>query len=229
MFTMKPTTAARIMAFAGPLVLTSASAFGQTRPRSRDANDDRFANQLLDNVVEMTRAELPEATIIAYARVRRARLETDVSAADLIRLHRAGVGDRVIAYIASVAGQDDEQWQGERDPDRDEQRARDRDGAVAWDGSSGEPSDGDGGVVAYPAPSGSVYDGWYGWPYWYGYSPYDWGWGGGFVIHGGHRSHGGDHFHRGDRGDRGSVGSRGSGAFHGDASHGSGSRGSDHR
>lgn len=75
MFTMKPTTAARIMAFAGPLVLTSASAFGQTRPRSRDANDDRFANQLLDNVVEMTRAEFPEATIIAYARVRRARLK----------------------------------------------------------------------------------------------------------------------------------------------------------
>ena len=65
---------------------------------------ERFANPLLDDVVEMTRAEVPDATILAFLRARRARLDSDVSAQDLIRLHRAGVHDEVVAYIAGQAG-----------------------------------------------------------------------------------------------------------------------------
>ncbi|MEO8432353.1 MAG: hypothetical protein ABI592_12650 [Acidobacteriota bacterium] len=66
----------------------------------------RFSNPLLDDVVEMTNAEVPDATVLAFLRARRSRLGEDVTAQDLIRLHRAGVADAIVAYIAGEAGLD---------------------------------------------------------------------------------------------------------------------------
>src|ERR1039457_2291919 len=72
----------------------SLAAFADTR------SDPPFANPLLDDVVEMTRADIPDTTILAFLRVRRARLEADVTAEDLIALRRAGVHAEIVEYIA---------------------------------------------------------------------------------------------------------------------------------
>ena len=76
----------------------SLAVLGESRPPRR------FANPLLDDVVDMTRAEIPDATILAFLRVRRTRLETDVTAQDLIQLRREGVADEIIEYVASQSG-----------------------------------------------------------------------------------------------------------------------------
>lgn len=60
----------------------------------------RFENPLLQTVVEMTHAEVPTPTILAYLRVRRVRLQTDIEAADLLRLRAEGVAEEVIEYIS---------------------------------------------------------------------------------------------------------------------------------
>lgn len=69
----------------------------ETGPRRRSAS---YANPILDVVVDMTRAEVPKATILAYLRVRRVLLQEDVETKDLVRLRRDGVDEEVIAYIA---------------------------------------------------------------------------------------------------------------------------------
>src|SRR6478672_74564 len=92
------------------LIFSTAAASGQSRGDRRQ----RFDNPILDDVVEMTNAQLPDSTILAFLRARKARLEEDIRAADLIALHRAGVSDRVIEYIAAVADID-----GPADRDRD--------------------------------------------------------------------------------------------------------------
>src|SRR6266496_3999351 len=91
-------TMKRNLVLSGVLLFVALNALGQSRQQAR------FANPLLDDVVEMSRAQLPEATILAFLRARQARLETDVTADDLIRLHRAGVSDRVVESIASISG-----------------------------------------------------------------------------------------------------------------------------
>jgi uncharacterized membrane protein YgcG len=194
------------------LLFTSLNALGQSR------QSGRFANPLLDDIVQMSRAELPEQTILAFVRARQARLETDVTADDLIRLHRAGVSDRVVAYIASISGLEN------RRADRD------RDSGMSYDSdsSSAAPVDpGDGDVAVDPEPYGPVYGGW-GWggyPYWYDYSPFFYG---GVVIRGGGRFHHRDHGHDGgghrDPGhsSRGGSSRGSSGGHHGGGSHGGG-------
>jgi len=168
----------RNLVLSAVLLFVALNALGQSR---REA---RFANPLLDDVVQMSRAQLPEATILAFVRARQARLETDVTADDLIRLHRVGVSDRVVGYIASISGL-------ENRPAR-----RDREPGVEYDSSGSSdvaPADpGDGDVAIDPDPYGPVDGGWgWGWggyPYWYGYSPFFYG-GGVVVIRGGGRFH----------------------------------------
>ena len=215
----------RNLVFSAVLLFVALNALGQSR---REA---RFANPLLDDVVQMSRAQLPEATILAFVRARQARLETDVTADDLIRLHHAGVSDRVVGYIASVSGL-------ENRPAR-----RDREPGVEYDSSGSSdvaPADpGDGDVAIDPDPYGPVDGGWgWGWggyPYWYDYSPFFYGGGvvvirGGGRFHhrgfghggGGHHDHGGSHSHGG-----GSHG--GGGGHHGGGGHGGGGHGGGHR
>jgi len=215
----------RNLVLSAVLLFVALNALGQSRQQAR------FANPLLDDVVQMSRAQLPEATILAFVRARQARLETDVTADDLIRLHHAGVSDRVVGYIASVSGL-------ENRPAR-----RDREAGVEYDSSGSSdvaPADpGDGDVAIDPDPYGPVDGGWgWGWggyPYWYDYSPFFYGGGvvvirGGGRFHhrgfghggGGHHDHGGSHSHGG-----GSHG--GGGGHHGGGGHGGGGHGGGHR
>jgi hypothetical protein len=214
----------RNLVLSAVLLFASLSALGQISETRRPA---RFANPILDDVVQMSRAELPNETILAFVRARRARLETDVTGEDLIALHRSGVSNRVVEYIASVSGLEDRTARQDREPAASQESS----------GSSAAPVEpSDGAVEAVPEPYGSVYDGW-GWgayPYWYAYSPFFYG---GIVIAGGghhHRRHhfdrgGGHHNRGGDRswhsgGHRWSGGNRG-GGNRGGSHHGGGSQG----
>lgn len=85
-------------ALLGALVLAvSAAAFGAS---PEPAPPPRFENPLLETVVEMTHAGVPTPTILAFLRVRRVRLQTDIEAADLLRLRAEGVAEEVIEYIS---------------------------------------------------------------------------------------------------------------------------------
>ncbi len=122
----------------------------------------RFSNPLFNDVVQMTRAGLSDATIVAYVKARRARLEADVNADDLIRLRQAGVSESVVGYIAGVEGMNVPS------------RASGSD--VAYD-SSGSAETSYGEDEAYSYASIYPYPYWYGWwgygyPYWYAYSPF---------------------------------------------------------
>jgi hypothetical protein len=88
----------RVVVLGALCLLGSLAVLGESRPPRR------FANPLLDDVVDMTRAEIPDATILAFLRVRRTRLENDVTAQDLIQLRREGVADEIIQYVASQSG-----------------------------------------------------------------------------------------------------------------------------
>jgi hypothetical protein len=215
----------RILGASGLLLLTllTGTAFAQsTAPPANDRPNDRqpyrershrFDNRLLDDVVEMTHAQLPESSILAFLHSRRSRLSYDVHAQDLIRLHRAGVSDRVIDYIAGIAGIDEEGQYNDRH--------RDRGYEGEGDGYDGSPADPDPGtdIVAEPGPYGGDYGGggWYG-----GWGPYwdPWWWGGGVAVYYGGHGHGG-HGHGGHGGHHSNNGSHG--GNHG-GSHGSGSR-----
>jgi hypothetical protein len=48
----------------------------------------------------MTRAEVPTKTILAYLRVRRVLLQSDVEAPDLVRLRKEGVDEEIVRYVA---------------------------------------------------------------------------------------------------------------------------------
>lgn len=135
----------RAAAFSVILLLGALAAFGQP-PLLR-----RFSNPLLDDVVQMTRAGLSDATIVAYVKARRARLDSDLSADDLIRLQQAGVSETVVRYIAGVAAI--------------EAPVANRDEKMTYDSGEG---------TAYPVEPSYVEDyGYpYGYPYWYYYSPY---------------------------------------------------------
>jgi hypothetical protein len=62
----------------------------------------RFSNPLLNDVLRMTKAGLSDATIVAYVKARRARLDSELSADDLIQLRRSGVTESVIEYLARI-------------------------------------------------------------------------------------------------------------------------------
>ncbi|HEY3123602.1 MAG TPA: hypothetical protein VGK70_06030 [Thermoanaerobaculia bacterium] len=139
----------RLVIFSAMLILSAAAALAQSGPPSA-----RFSNLFLTDVVRMTKAGMPDATIVAYVKARRAGIDS-VSADDLIQLRRAGVGEPVIQYLAGVAALE-EGRSGE---------ARQRD--VTYDSGNG---------MAYPVEP--AYDGGYVYPYGYGYYPYD---GGGYF------------------------------------------------
>lgn len=129
--------------FSAFLIVCAAVALAQSPPPTR------FSNSLLNDVVRMTKAGMADATIVAYVKARRARLDSTLSADDLIQLRGSGVDEPVIQYLAGV-GALDEGRSGE---------GRQRDvGYDSGDGNAYPVAPADGGVYAYP------YD--------YGYWPY---------------------------------------------------------
>ena len=57
---------------------------------------------LLNELVRLTRAGESELTVLAYARAHRTELPSEVSVATLRWLRDAGVGERVVAYMAAI-------------------------------------------------------------------------------------------------------------------------------
>ena len=139
----------RLAIFSPILILSAAAALAQSGPSLR-----RFSNPVLNDAVRMTKAGMPEATIAAYVKARRAGMDS-VNADDLMQLRRAGVGESVIQYLAGVAPLDEGRT-GEA-----------RQGDVTYDSGDG---------TTYPVEP--AYDGGYVSPYGYGYYPYD---GGGYF------------------------------------------------
>jgi hypothetical protein len=209
-----------LTASAGLLLFSSLTLLAQPR-------HPQFENRMLDDVVQMTHAELPPATIISYVKSRRARLESDVTPEDLARLHRAGVAPEVVAYVAQMSGVEDHAWDSTQSHDTD----------VEYDGGVTSYDAGDGG--GYYA--GGAYPYWYAYsPYWYGYGPWGYPYWGGAYYYGGHYHYGhghgghghGGHGHGGHYGGGhgGShSGGAGHGAYHGGGGHsGGGSHGGGH-
>lgn len=132
----------RLAILSAILILSAAAALGQSGPPSM-----RSSNPVVNDVVRMAKAGMPDATIVAYVKARRAAIES-VSADELIQLRRAGVGEPVIQYLAGVAL--DEGRSGEA-----------RQGDVTYDSEDG---------TAYPVEP--TYGGGYAYPQWYGDWPY---------------------------------------------------------
>ncbi len=180
----------RLAAFTAILLLGASLAAAQTGSPAA-----HFSNPLLNDIVRMSKAGMPNDTIVAYVKARQARLDATLSADDLIELRRAGVGEPVIHYLASVTTFD-------AGPGGNAPRAQ-----AAYDSTEGETvavEPGDGGGYGYGYP---YYYGWgWGWPY------YGW-WGGpyfsGSVVIGGH-----SHFHGGHGGGGHHGGGRGGGHHH---------------
>jgi hypothetical protein len=136
----------RLAIFSAILILSSSAVLAQSSPPLR-----RFSNPLLNDLVRMTRAGMPDATIVAYVKARRAGMDS-VTADDLMQLHRDRVGEPVIQYLAGVAAFDEGRTEEARQGD------------VTYDSGDG---------TAYPVEP--AYDGGYVSPYGYGYYPYDGG------------------------------------------------------
>ncbi len=173
MSSMRPfarTAATLALALAAACLMGSGSLAKASPPAAH-----RFANPLLDDVVQMTQAEIPDATILAYLRVRRTRLESEVTGPDLIALRREGVSDDVVEFVARQSGIDAPSADDADQPDA-EGRAPgtpDSPGSVDPDESRPiEPDPGDTGLImgVYdPLPIG----GYPCWPAWL--APYDCG------------------------------------------------------
>ena len=139
------------LAAALSFVLVAAPALAATpgkRPLA-PATTAKLSDPLLEDVVRMTRAGIPEPAIVAFVRARRARLES-VTADDLIALEREKVGEHVLSYLAEIRTDEPEAGSAEA---RSEESAEDE-------------------GTAYPVapPDGGIY----GYPYGYSY-PYGWG------------------------------------------------------
>jgi hypothetical protein len=78
----------RLAMFSAILILSAAAVLAQSGPSST-----RFSNLLFNDVIRMTKAGMPDATIVAYVKVRRAGIDS-VSADDLMQLRRAGSASR---------------------------------------------------------------------------------------------------------------------------------------
>lgn len=186
------------LAFSAILLFGASMASAQPRPSRA------FSNRLFTDVVEMTRAGLSDATIVAYVKARRARLDSDVSAGDLIRLRQAGVSETVVGTIAGITGLDGGRSGSDNEAVYDSREAT---------ASSVEPVE-----PSYPEDEDSSYSYGYGRPYWYAYGyPYWYGYGpyfssrvfiGGRSFHGGGGRHGG-FGHGGGRGGHGGSGGHG--------------------
>lgn len=169
-------TMKRALVFSAILLLGASAAFAERGVPSR------FSNRLFNDVVEMTRAGLSDATIVAYVKARRSRLDSDVNADDLIRLRQAGVSEAVVGTIAGITGLDG----GPSGPDSEATYDSREETAVPVEPSYAEDE-------AYSYPYGYPYWYAYGYPYWYGYGPY-------FsttFFFGGRSFHGGGFGHRG--------------------------------
>ena len=179
------------------LAISAIFLLGAVAAAAEPGSTRRFSNPLLTDVVQMTRAGLSDATIVAYVKARQARLDADVSADDLIRLRQAGVSETVVRYIAGSSGIDSPSAERGQEMTYDS-----RDGAaIAVEPAYGEDEPYD---YAYGYP---YWGGYY--PYWYAYSPY---FSGTFFIGGGFHSRGsfrGGHFRGGRGGIRGHFGGRG--------------------
>jgi hypothetical protein len=164
----------RLAAFSAILILGASLAAAQTASPST-----RFSNPLLNDIVRMSKAGMPNDTIIAYTQARQARLDEALTAEDLIELRRAGVGEPVVRYLAGVAT-------FEAPPGGNAPRAQ---ATYESTGGEGETVAVDPGYAGYGY--GYPYYGWgWGWPYYGGW------WGGPFIsgrvfIGGrfGHRGH----------------------------------------
>jgi len=164
------------------LALGASLAAAQTpQPRS----SIHFSNPMLNEVVRMSNAGMRSDTIIAYVRARESRLDAELTADDLIELHRAGVDESVIQYLAGASA-----YAG---------------GGSRYRGAPNIPNDqgvdysndsGDGETVPVQGQPYYGYGGWgWGYPYW------GWGWGWGWPYYGSVAfgfSHG--HFHGGHGG-----------------------------
>jgi hypothetical protein len=150
-------TMKRALIFSAILLLGASAAFAER------VSPTRFSNRLFNDVVEMTRAGLSDATIVAYVKARRSRLDSDVNADDLIRLRRAGVSEAVVGTIAGITGLDG----GPSGQGHDSEAIYDsrEETAVPVEPSYSEDE-------AYSYPYGYPYWYAYGYPYWYGYGPY---------------------------------------------------------
>jgi hypothetical protein len=182
------------LAFSAILLLGASLVSAEPRPTRR------FSNRLFTDVVEMTRAGLSDATIVAYVKSRSSRLGSDVSAEDLIQLRQAGVSEAVVATIAGITG-----LEGGRSRPDSEAAYDSREGAdVPVEPSYAEDE-------AYPYAYGYPYWYAYGYPYWYGYGPYF----SSTFFFGGRSFHGGGFGHRGGHGGFGHGGHSGSGGHGG--------------
>ncbi len=187
-------TMKRALLLSAVLVLSASAAVAEPRASSR------FSNRLFTDVVQMTRAGLSDETIVAYVQARRARLDADVRAEDLIRLRQAGVSEPVVAAIAGITGLE----AGPGGPGSE----------AAYDSGEGtdvpiEPSYAE--DEAYPYAYGYPYWYAYGYPYWYGYNPYF----SSTFFFGGRSIHGGGLGHRGGHGGFGHGGHGGGSGGHG--------------
>jgi uncharacterized membrane protein YgcG len=183
----------KVLALCAILLLGASLASAQPRP------SPRFSNRLFTDVVEMTRAGLSDATIVAYVQARRSRLDSDVGAGDLIRLRQAGVSEAVVAAIAGIAGLDEGRSASDGDVTYDAREAT----AAPVEPSYAEDEDDS---YAYGHPYWYAY----GYPYWYGYAPY---FSTRFFV-GGRSFHGGGFGHRGS-GQGGGRGGHGHSGGHG--------------
>jgi len=94
---MPDSTMKRSVALLVISIFVSAFAFAQG-----ESSPTRFSNPFLNDVVRMTKAGLSDVTIVAYVKARRARLDSELSADDLIQLRRTGVSEMVIQYLARI-------------------------------------------------------------------------------------------------------------------------------
>jgi hypothetical protein len=191
-------TMKRMLVFSAILFLGASAALAER------GSPSRFSNRLFDDVVEMTRAGLSDATIVAYVKARRSRLDSDVNADDLIRLRQAGVSEAVVGTIAGITGLD----VVPSGPDSEVAYDSRKETTVPVEPSYAEDE-------AYSYPYGYPYWYAYGYPYWYGYGPYfsTTFFFGGRSFHGrgfGHRGfgHGGRPGGSGGRGGHGGHGRR---------------------
>jgi hypothetical protein len=126
----------------------------------------RFANPLLDTVVRMTRAEVPTRTILAYLRVRRVLLQSDVETPDLVRLRKEGVDEEIVRYVAQQSRLDVPPAPADEHPAKGDGDASEPESPNGDAGSGpAEPDPGDTGLImgVYdPIPTG----GYPCWPAW---------------------------------------------------------------
>lgn len=174
------------------LLAGSSIAFADS-PNPRSSARQPAPAPLLNELVRLTRAGESELTVLAYARAHRAELPSEVSVATLRWLRDAGVGERVVAYMAAIdvrvpdapgwnryrddRGNDERDGRPRRaeaqEPEDDFDRGDDsRRYTAGRDSSSYGDSYADSDLIA-ESDSGFRYGGWgYGYDPYFGFDPY---------------------------------------------------------